>query len=248
MPQPDIKREREFHDDYFADHSPRKRENQFYDQLSKDLILNEIFSGLSDLKNKKVLYYGCGENLSVLERFYLSGTDVVLFDLSEVALVKIHSKHSKAKLVVADAHRLPFLDSQFDLIFGRGILHHLEVKTALTEIKRILSGSGEVIFIEPLGINPLISLYRALTPQSRTTDEQPFRLKEIRTIRNSFPSFSCQYYFFTTLVPILLGPLLRRANIFEKTFLKFHQLDKRLFQIFPFLKYLAWITVLKLSK
>lgn len=248
MSQPNIKKEKEFHDGYFADQAPRKRENQFYDQLSKDIILDEIFKDLSDLKYKKVLYYGCGENVSVLERFYASGADVVLFDLSEVALTKIQAKHPAAKLVVADAHHLPFLPSQFDLILGRGILHHLEIATALKETKHVLSDTGKIIFIEPLGINPLISIYRALTPKSRTSDEQPFGLKEIRTIRKNFQFFSCQYYFFTTLVPILLGPLLRRANLFERVFRRFHQLDKWLFQIFPFLKYLAWIAVFKLSK
>lgn len=248
MGKPDINEERKFHDNYFADHSPRKRENEFYDQLGKDIILDELFAGLPELKNKNVLYYGCGENISILEHFYARGADVACFDLSEVALKKILSKYPNAKLVVADAHQLAFKDGQFDLILGRGILHHLDIPISLVEIKRILSRAGIAVFIEPLGINPFISLYRALTPASRTKEEHPFGFREIKMIQNNFSSCVCHYYSFLSLIPTVMRPFLQKINLFEKIFMRFTEYDKKLFRILPFLKYMAWIGVFKLSK
>jgi ubiquinone/menaquinone biosynthesis C-methylase UbiE len=248
MGKPDIEQERKFHDGYFADHSPRQRENQFYDLFSKDIILDDIYAEMPDLRGKRVLYYGCGENVGILDRFYAAGADVFLFDLSEVALRKIRARHPAAKAVVTDAHHLAFRDHQFDLILGRGILHHLDVDTALSETKRTTAASGQVIFIEPLGINPLIRLYRALTPKSRTVDEHPFGFREIKMIEASFPSFSCRYYFLITLLPTLLRPFLNQGSLFKKFFITCNAFDKVLFRALPFLRYMAWIGVFRLSK
>jgi ubiquinone/menaquinone biosynthesis C-methylase UbiE len=248
MGKPNIKEEREFHDHYFTDHSPRKRENEFYDPFSKDIILDELFADLPELKNKKVLYYGCGENISILERLYACEANVTCFDLSEVALKKIQSRYPEAKLIVADAHQLAFKDGQFDLILGRGILHHLDISISLAEIKRILTRAGIAVFIEPLGINPVISLYRALTPASRTKDEHPFGFREIKMIQSNFPSCACRYYFFMSLIPTVLKPFLRKTKLFEDIFIRFNEYDKKLFRVLPFLRYMAWIGVFRLSK
>ena len=50
------------------------------------------------------------------------------------------------------------------------ILNFLSV---LNEISRILKPNGKLLFIEPLGTNPLINFYRKLTPKSRSKDEHP---------------------------------------------------------------------------
>ena len=42
------------------------------------------------------------------------------------------------------------------------------------EINKVLKDDGEMVFLEPLGTNPLINLYRKLTPKSRSVDEHPF--------------------------------------------------------------------------
>ena len=50
--------------------------------------------------------------------------------------------------------------NRFDIIYGTGILHHLNLKACLDEIERILKPGGKFVFIEPLGTNPVINLYR----------------------------------------------------------------------------------------
>jgi hypothetical protein len=42
------------------------------------------------------------------------------------------------------------------------------------------------VFCEPLDVNPVGKIVRFLTPQARTRDEQPLRLKEIREIQRRF--------------------------------------------------------------
>ena len=104
---------------------------------------------------------------------------------------------------IMDAHNLEFESNSFDLVFGRGILHHLELKSALHEVKRVLKNDGIIIFHEPLDINPLYKLYRLLTPKQRTKDEKAFGLKELQAVKSHF---SVEIYYYN-IVSIPLGCL-----------------------------------------
>ena len=83
---------------------------------------------------------------------------------------------------IMDAHKLEFEPDTFDLVFGRGILHHLELVSALLEINRVLKDDGTIIFNEPLDINPLYKLYRIFSPKQRTADEKALGLKELKQL------------------------------------------------------------------
>jgi ubiquinone/menaquinone biosynthesis C-methylase UbiE len=63
-----------------------------------------------------------------------------------------------------NAEATTFPDNSFDLICGSSILHHLNLDKACAEIRRILRPDGGAVFIEPLGHNPLINMFRKLTP------------------------------------------------------------------------------------
>ena len=67
-----------------------------------------------------------------------------------------------------DAHRLDFEDNSFDVVFGFGILHHLDYEMALDEIHRVLRPGGVMIFNEPLDVNPVGVLVRMATPEAGT--------------------------------------------------------------------------------
>ena len=57
-----------------------------------------------------------------------------------------------------------------------------------------------MIFIEPLGTNPLINLYRKLTPRSRTVDEHPLIPKDFDFIKSTLGTTTVKYYGFISLV------------------------------------------------
>ena len=128
-------------------------------------------------------------------------SSLISIDISSTAIDKLKSSKKKGDVVfeVADAHRLPYESNKFDLIIGRGILHHLDLSAAVPELKRVLKQDGGVVFGEPLAGNPLINLYRKLTPSLRTPDEQPLRHSDIMYIKDTFPGTKIFYYGFSLL-------------------------------------------------
>jgi ubiquinone/menaquinone biosynthesis C-methylase UbiE len=76
-----------------------------------------------------------------------------------------------AQFDVMNAEELEFEDAAFDVIFGSGIIHHLDVPRAYSELARVLAPGGSAVFVEPLGHNPLIRVFRNRTPELRTPDE-----------------------------------------------------------------------------
>jgi len=130
-----------------------------------------------------------------------------------------------------DAHRLSFADRSFDVVFGSGILHHLDWPTCLNEINRVLKDDGILVFKEPLGSNPVSKVIRRFTPHARTADEQPLRRQEIKQLKELW---DCTFYweeFVSVPVGILGKRLARRAdNLAAK--LAF-ALDRRLAAAWP---------------
>ena len=57
---------------------------------------------------------------------------------------------------------------------------------ALDEICRVLKPNGKILFAEPLDMNPVGKLVRALTKKARTEDEQPLRVCDITEIKKRF--------------------------------------------------------------
>jgi len=85
-----------------------------------------------------------------------------------------------------DAHALEFPDDYFDVVYGFGILHHLNYEQALKEIHRVLKPTGKMIFNEPLDMNPVAQLVRAATPRARTVDEEPIRYRHLPLFKKYF--------------------------------------------------------------
>ncbi len=85
-----------------------------------------------------------------------------------------------------DAHELKFEDNTFDMVFGVAILHHLDFEKAVKEIARVTKPGGDILFVEPLLLNPAARLVRALTPKARTPDEKPLAREEIAILDRYF--------------------------------------------------------------
>lgn len=85
-----------------------------------------------------------------------------------------------------DAHDLQFDDATFDFVFGVAILHHLNFEKAIQEISRVTKPGGDILFIEPLLLNPVARVVRALTPKARTPDEKPLAREELRLLDRYF--------------------------------------------------------------
>ncbi len=142
-----------------------------------------------------------------------------------------------------NAEAMTFQDNYFDVIYGTGILHHLELNKAFESIAKKLKKEGTAIFIEPLGHNPLINGFRNKTPDIRTDDEHPLLMPDFKLAKNYFNKVDIQYFYLTTLGV----PLLFKKNQPKFLINFFNGLDNVLFTLMPFLRKQAWQVVVKLS-
>lgn len=131
-----------------------------------------------------VLDYGCGRGkraAGVARR----GGRVLGFDLATTYVqeaVKLMPPGATAMFAVMDAHYLALSSESVEFVVGDGILHHLDVDAAVAEVYRVLKPGGRAVFREPLAENPLLRLFRWLTPMARTEDEAPFSMRRLRDL------------------------------------------------------------------
>lgn len=128
-------------------------EKAFFETIQKEryLVHPYILSLLKELdcQGKRVLEVGCGVGSDLV---YLAerGALVTGIDLSpkSITLAKKHCRcfGMKAKLLCADAERLPFRDNSFDIVYSMGVLHHTPmIQKAISEIYRVLNPGSEAI-------------------------------------------------------------------------------------------------------
>ncbi len=187
-----VEREQEAHDEYDVLAENARIKNRFphleiYPSLK--ILLDEVHTHSSGLSGKTVLDYGCGrgeESLNYLEHGAekVYGIDISIRYIEHAAMNAGRAGYPEDRYAfhVMDAHKLDFPDSTFDLVIGHAILHHLDPWIALQEIYRVLKPGGRLLLNEPLADNPLLKLFRLLTPHARTKDEKPFTGKQIESI------------------------------------------------------------------
>ena len=172
-----LEREQAFHDERFTGDDDRSGAKKYYSvtrasSARLDQVLDAIPAGA------RALELGCGLHnhaMPLAER----GVEVCAIDISPVAVAEMGRRVADAGLAhlvttqVMNAEELAFPADSFDLVVGTGILHHLDLSLVYPQLARVLRPGGVAAFVEPLGRNPLINLYRSLTPGMRTPDEHP---------------------------------------------------------------------------
>ena len=236
-------REKEFHNRLQS--NPKGRfENIFHKAIGHAWL--DYYDNLNFLsRNSDILDYGCGIGPTIEKVINYNPKKITGIDISDISIDKAKEKFKnsdiKIELLVDNCEKTKFANNQFDLVYGLGILHHLEFSKCIDEISRILKTNGSLLFIEPLGTNPIINFYRFLTPGSRSKDEHPLTFKDFDLIKEKFNSVSIRYYGFMTLV---FFPFYKSTKSrFFKALIKFDQL---LFKI-KFFRLFAW-SVLIIAK
>ncbi|TJV27894.1 MAG: class I SAM-dependent methyltransferase, partial [Mesorhizobium sp.] len=64
-------------------------------------------------------------------------------DISEVAVNKANERaktlgNTNATFLAMNAEAMSFEDNKFDLVYGRGIIHHLDLDRCFSEVVRVL--------------------------------------------------------------------------------------------------------------
>lgn len=224
----------------------------------KQCIKNNIKKNLN--KKLKLLDYGCGIDAhgylgtnkfqqaeNIFDFYKKLKVNFFGIDISNEA-IKIAKKNAKkinfkAIYKVMDAEKLSFDNNFFDVIVGKGIIHHLNYDKALSELSRVVNNMGACIFFEPLHHHPIIQLGRKLTPGSRTKDEHPIRYNE----KKIFNKYFNEVNFHTFCLFNILAFIFHRTFLFPLVLKRLTMLDDFLLKTFPYLKKYCWIVVIELK-
>jgi SAM-dependent methyltransferase len=239
--------EETFHDAHArpTEDGHRQGTSRYYECL-RSSYANFEKSITEGVKGRDALEVGCG--LGNYSRMSAScGANVTGIDLSpgriETARMLTEDAGVRVRYEVMNACALTFPDQSFDLVFGGAILHHLDLDAALSGLARILRSGGRAVFLEPLGYNPAINLYRRFTPETRTPDEHPFRAGDFRTLERYFHSVDIRYYGLASLG----ASLIYRTPVFVPLRAVGEGIDALLLRL-PGLKWLAWQVVMTLRE
>ena len=240
----------------------KQREAEFFDDIYREdgrASVRKYYSVATTVQNRftslirenceglETLEYGCGPGRYGLE-LARRGARVTGIDVSETGIELANERAQEmgldnAHFLIMDAEELDFATNSFDLVFGTGILHHLDLDRSLSEIARVLKPEGRAIFIEPLGHNPVINLFRRLRPELRTPDEHPLRARDLREMTRYFGHLDRECYCLTSLLAV---PLRQRAS-FRAVQTALESFDRALFRL-PFTGLLAWQLLLVLTR
>ena len=236
--------------DYFDQRVAKESEKgDFYTHGAALESYHRLLSLAGDMTGKRVLDLGCGNGWAAVN-YARKGAGVTGIDvsLSSLKMAKDFCKEREQDhihFVLGAAEKMPF-KPKFDIVVGISILHHLELDKAVQSIKNAMADGGKALFIEPLAHNPLINLFRILTPDRRTSDERPLAWDSIKGLEKDFRRVTIHGYDLVALAAFMLVPF-RAYKLFNsvKTFLG--KLDRILFYRMPEIQRFCWGAIIMLE-
>jgi ubiquinone/menaquinone biosynthesis C-methylase UbiE len=249
MPETEVRKllEAEFHDRL---RDPSLRENP---DLYEKLTSNKKWYRVNRKSNEflkaylrehspgaRALDYACGDgSLSFL--MAEGGAEVDGIDISEVSVriarEEANRRRLPARFHVMDCEALEFPEATFDLVNVAGVLHHLDVHRAYSELARVLKPSGAVFCMEALAHNPVFQMYRKLTPHLRTEYEAQhiLRRRDILGARRYFERIEWRFFHLISLAAVPV----RNTRLFNPLLLVLETVDDALLRVPP-LRWWAW--------
>jgi len=223
---------------------------QKFDQIDEPACHPYIYlvKSLGDLRGKEVLDCGCGTGrFSVI--LAKRGARVEAFDISprgiEVAneYAQLNDVGTQTNFRALSFYNMAYPDDAFDYIVGKDILHHMDDKSRLVELLyRSIKPGGKLVFMEPFRTANWLEQLRLLVPVP-VDDDEPGNWKKKCTYED-FNVFLSRFE--VNVKPFHLFSRLDRIFTSEATHHWLHQIDLRLFKIFPFLKKYARTIVIEM--
>ena len=242
--------EENFHDDRERSGAKRSKRTLFYDLGAADEYLRRELEAVGSLEGKRVLDFGCG--LGRTSRMYaqMGAARVDAFDLSNERLVVAQKNAERDGL--ADrvffrhlaAEDIDYPDESFDVVLGKAILHHTDMEKTSRQLARVLRRDGEAYFLEPLGHNPFLNLFRKLTPSLRTPTETPLRMRDLDLFRQHFGSVTYRGYHLLAFIAdgvLLVTGSKKLSTMFMNVLVRW---DDALLTNFPSLQKYCWTALI----
>jgi SAM-dependent methyltransferase len=240
-----LEREREFHNDRFSDET-RLAQAKYYWAIEEGARLySQVVERLAE--GADIFELGCakGDNTFDSKGRFRSASGI---DISDVAIAEANERARRIgatnmNFICGDAEDVPLPSESVDLVYGSGIVHHLNVERCAKEVLRLLRPSGAALFWEPLGHNFAFNLYRRLTPNVRTEDEHPLLRSDFALLGRHFPSLESRFFGLTTLatVPARGSPALKWTRSIAEV------VDRGVLAL-PGLRWQAWYALVALRK
>jgi len=239
-----IAKERDFHNARFSE-EVRDAQGKYYASIKHG---SSLFSKrvLELARDADALEYGCGAAIQGMELAKVART-LTGIDISDVAIADATAAAEAKGLtntnyLTMDAEDMTFPEASFDLVFGRGIVHHLDLERCFSSVSRVLRPGGTALFWEPLGHNPVLNRYRDKTPEARTPDEHPLLRSDFQLAERFFDIGNIRFFGLTTILSVPV-----RDTAFGDALLKVTSaVDDALFRS-P-MRWLAWYTLIEFRK
>lgn len=211
-----------------------KRSNQFV----KDWIAKES-------KDKVFLDYACGNGSNAIFAAQNGAALSLGFDISGVSIenAKINAASEgggNIRFFQADAENTKLPNNCIDATVCSGMLHHLDLSYAFPELRRILKPGGKVLAVEALDYNPLIKIYRFLTPDMRTEWEKAHIL-DLSDVKFASRFFDVQDIIYWHVVGYASGK-------FPQLYRFLDWFDAIVLEKIPYVQRMAWIFTFVLQK
>jgi 2-polyprenyl-3-methyl-5-hydroxy-6-metoxy-1,4-benzoquinol methylase len=246
--------EEHFHDERTRSGTKRSTRTRFYDLGATDEYWRRQIAAAGSLEGKRILDFGCGLGQTCRMYAEMGAARVDGFDLSSERL-RVAQKNAERD-GLADrvffrhlaAEDIDYPDESFDVALGKAILHHTDMEKTSRQLARVLRPGGEAYFLEPLGHNPFLNLFRKLTPWLRTPTEKPLRMEDLDLFRQHFDLVS--YRGFHLLAMMADGLLLVTGSkkLSSKCMTTLVRWDDTLLSLFPFLQKYCWTALLVFKK
>lgn len=196
-------------------------------------------------RGKVFLDYACGNGAKAIDAAKAGAALSLGFDISDVSVRNARESAQQqgvagvTRFFQADAENTQLPSESVDTVLCSGMLHHLDLSYAFPELRRILKPGGRILAVEALDYNPLIKLYRMLTPDMRTEWEKAhiLSMRDVEFARRFFEVEDMRFWHVAGYVggkfPALL-PLLEGVD--------------RVLENVPYLNRMAWIFTFVMRK
>jgi SAM-dependent methyltransferase len=196
------------------------------------------------------LDYCCGNGENGLFMAHC-GAHVIGIDISPEGVENANANAVQERVAdhcrfeVMDGENMSFPDDTFDVGVVYGALHHVDFDRAMAELARVLTPGAEMICIEALRHNPLIHLYRKMTPHLRTAWEVEHILGvgHLERARRYFEAVDARFFHLAVLVAVPF----RKTPMFRGLRRALDVVDRAILRV-PWIGRFGWIMVFTLAR